>query len=350
MAFLVAAVASSPLAFISAVNGMSEMLTYLLVVALVFLADRKERWAVLLAGVFLGLVCLNSFIAFSYVPFFPFYFLLMERSRPQRSRILDMLVWMGGFLLILIPWFWRTYILTGDPFFTLNGVNWAVGTRLSPDNSIYIQLRPVSLGSVLRADWPGFVDKYFRNLWFYAVHWVKASPVLVGMVILALQKRREPLLWLLTGCLAGSAVVYSTGSFGEDRYLASLYFVLAIVSARALRGDERSWVKKMAPAAGVVAIAWNVGLTLRGNVPTYLSSTPTHLDQIKVIQSVTSKDDIIVSDIAPALAWYGDRHSNWTPYDLSILKKVSRIFRVTAVHFRKAGKDIPDYCYPRVAT
>lgn len=106
----------------------------------------------------------------------------LERGQPAK-RLMTALAWI---LLVNLPWLGRNFVLSGNPFFTLQSqAEMVKDTRIWPGYSVYQQLEPQPLARVLARDPGPLLRKFVRGLDFYFQDLDKFLPW-IGLIIMAL--------------------------------------------------------------------------------------------------------------------------------------------------------------------
>ncbi len=160
---------TSPLLGFAVAWGQDETLAGLMLLVIWLHLRRREAPNPLLVGGLTGLLAMVRLELF-WVPVMWWILMVRPDTRAGRRPRLDPAFWLmfGAATAVLIPWSLRTLDLTGQPFFTLQGVaEHAKDTRTFPGYTIYQGLDPQPLLHTLMTDPLPLARKTVRGLRFY---------------------------------------------------------------------------------------------------------------------------------------------------------------------------------------
>jgi hypothetical protein len=287
-------------------------------------------------GMLLALGCLTRY-AFGWILIPLLVFLVLFGGK---QRILLALTVVVTFAVILMPWIIRNYHLSGAPFGTatyaiLEGNEYIfVGNHLQrsldPDlGRFYHQISNLNLGQVLMPFWLKLINSLRaivqNDLPKLGGTWLSAF-FLVGLLVhfrnLAIRRLR----YFLLMCLGVFVLAQAMGRTGlsEDSpevnsenllvlltpfvivYGVSLFFLLLDLIELPLKGLRYLII-------GVFAVVACLPLILVFLPPKTVpvSYPPYYPPLIQQVGTWTHPDELIMSDIPWAVAWYGDRQSVW---------------------------------------
>ncbi len=160
---------TSPLLGFAVAWGQDETLAGLTLLVIWLHLRRREVPNPLLVGGLTGLLAMVRLELF-WVPVMWWILLIRPEGKAGRRPRLDPAFWLmfGAATAVLIPWSLRTLDLTGQPFFTLQGVaEHAKDTRTFPGYTVYQGLNPQPLLHTLITDPLPVARKTVRGLRFY---------------------------------------------------------------------------------------------------------------------------------------------------------------------------------------
>ncbi len=215
-------------------------------------------------------------------------------------------------------------ILQGSALSAINSYSFFVGGRSLPGYFYITQLNQISGWEFIKSH-PGEI---FELILIRSAMLVKGFPQDFGIFLLLLMAAG---LFLSVGGGLHERIkrfiIYSVFiqtfflilTNAEARYYGFLVpplVLFAIVSLKELKNR---------PAEAVVC-SLVIIFVIYSSISFWRGGKPLNHYQIlgKEVQAKTSKDDIIISDLAWAMSWYGDRKAVWLTYDLDTMDKISR--------------------------
>ncbi|NLJ55568.1 MAG: glycosyltransferase family 39 protein [Firmicutes bacterium] len=137
----------SPLALFYSISGMTEPLALFLLlcwVYLLFQAPGRSPLFYLFTGGVAGLFYLARYNALVFLPLSLLYLWFCRREH-EKDRLPKLIIYLGGWLLVVSPWLWRNFQLLGNPFFSLQAYEPAMFTLSYPGYTLYMLPEPVAV-------------------------------------------------------------------------------------------------------------------------------------------------------------------------------------------------------------
>lgn len=293
--------------------------------------SRKLRWRYPLAavaGVLMGLAYLTNYVWLVVLPLIAVY-VFVSSDRATRWQATG--IFLGVFVLVILPWCVRNAAVTGHPFLTFRSAEVIMATRSNPGNTLYRQ----------------FTDEYPSAIWYA----LDRPFELVEKVRNGLMRQYLSLTsiagWYVTPFfLVSIMVILGARSFERVRYLWYAMFVV-VMFALALTMPAERLLLPLGPFAVVVAAGFFLRLldtrvddlvprarmrwmTLAVALLVGLHAMPLVLDMVRVreptqeertiarmYQSVREvagiTDGAIITDVPWLIAWYAERPAVWLP-------------------------------------
>jgi len=236
---------------------------------------------------------------------------------------------LGGFLLVLAPWVVRNFVVSGTPFGTA-GFAIVEGTSDYPGFQLERSVHP-DLSSALSL--PPYFYKFFGNLRpilgddlpKLGGSWVSML-FLVGLLLnfrsLAVRRMR----YFLLMCLAVFIVVQA---FGETQLsvespeinsenllvlLAPLVFIYGVSFFHILFDQMDLSLRELRLGVKTLFVILCCLPWILGRLPPKISPVvfpPYYPPEIQIVAGWMKPDELIMSDVPAAVAWYGQRQSVW---------------------------------------
>lgn len=210
-----------------------------LALVLVYHAERASRRLVLTvaAGLLVGLIYLTSY--YWGIVIIPVLAVLLLNAGPKQ-RILHIILFFAAVAILLGPWTYRTWRLTGDPFFNLCSFETMVETCSHPGNTVYRTYATTPPGVL------SFVFNSPREVY------QKARDAAVNLY---------PLIFALAGAAVMPffvvAMLIPMGVIGADRLRIALYgTIILVLVVLCLTVPDARLMLAVAPAATVIAVAF----------------------------------------------------------------------------------------------
>jgi len=276
-----------------------------------------------------------------------------QKRRPYLVAIFKSLLFLLGFFLVVSPWLGRNFVLTGNPFFSLQKYEPAMFTKTYPDYSLYMIPERIDVLAFvrdhqdellvkIREGWNSF-QKEFSTSEFTGVAVFVFWCFLFSLVLPFGKKypRQRGLRLLLTSCFffqllallplhyisrlfiifapfymiyAAGAVWWLVTSSGEHLLLPLYRRLLAVL------------VLTIFTIGGVWANFPDFKPQLAGPHPRELRSAV-----LQDVAKVVPGDMVVVSNEGHLFAWYGGRYACKLPYSPVLLEEVCRLAPVEAL-------------------
>jgi len=325
------------------------LLFTLLCVVLVLHQSRAQMRMPLavIAGVLTALLYLTHFI---WLMAFAPVLLVIVLNASARQRMPNIILFTAAFVVVLLPWFYRTYRVTGNPLSNASAYEAMVNTRTFSGNMIYrsYEQNPPGVASFMFSA-PREIYERARDAA------VEAYPLWFSFTGLAVMP------FFLVG------VIVPLGHAGMDRLRPGLYALAVLLFfALCIMGHDTRLLMPMAPVCTVIAVAffyqlldlrmkplterlrmrWTVfavvTLMVLHLVPLFLqlapgrpvtSPVPTAVRRASqelnaMIPQVGGRENapaVVLSDMPWAIAWYADRPAIWLPRNDVDLRRIEQV-------------------------
>jgi len=325
------------------VSGLSTIFLLLIFLSLVWCLIRLEEvaqetnagrgrvifWAIL-GGVLVGLGGLTRY-SFGWLIVPVIGFIWVSVAKPKRPGLAAAALL--GFGLLLGPWMARNYVISGLPFGTAT-YSVVEGTPLFPEHTLERALDPRfsqwSAANAVRRKWVANTRQIVQNdLPRLGGTWVSAF-FLTGLMISFKKPTVRRVRYFLLGCVVMLTVVQALGrtQLSEDspdlnsENLLVLLAPLVLMYGASLFYLLLDQIALPAPqfrplVAGVFGIVASLPLLLvflpPRNAP--ISYPPYYPPAIQQAVGWTKPDELIMSDIPWAIAWYGQSQCAWLTLD-----------------------------------
>lgn len=294
--------------------------------------SRKTLWLAVLVGAVVGLGALTRYSFMWLIIPVAVYLCALERHRRAVVGTLVIL----AFLVVMGPWVVRTWTISGLPFGTATYSIWA-GTPAFPGYSLERSLAP----DLTLVGLPELWRKLFTNLRAIVGSEVPAlSGSWVGcfLLIALLIRFRSPaisrLRFFILGVFPVAIVVQALirTQVSEDtpvinsENLLVLFVPLAVVYGTALFSmlldqlvADTPWdtllLRRLSTAAFVGVMCLPAALAVAPPRTVAIAYPPYYPPLIQRVANWMKQDELIMSDVPWAVAWYGDRQSIWLTHD-----------------------------------
>lgn len=290
--------------------------------------NRGPRWLLgmaFLAGAIVGLAALTRYsFGWLLLPVGLYFALFFPGRRLQLC-----LVATAAFLLLLGPWIWRNLELSGTPF-GIAGFAPLRDTLLYPgytlDRSLQPGLDSIPFYELARKIVTGLPELITRQLPQLGGNWIAAF-FLVGLMVgfrsPTLNRLRIFLLLVILALIPVQAILRTEPPAGfpetfTDNLLvvtAPLVFLFGAALFHLLL-EQLSWAHgpwKLLTVGGVIcALCSPLGLALLPPRPTPFAHPPYLPPLVRLFSEYMPSEDLLMSDVPWAVAWYGDRKCIWT--------------------------------------
>ena len=354
-----------------------NLLSFLLLsFALVFYLRKRSSliWTVLL-GILSGLLYLGEFdFLFLAIPL-----AIFTALDSENRRWVHLLTFAAAFIFISFPWWIRNTVVAGNPFFSLRWLDFKEYTLVFPGNRIIrdFSLFSAPLSLPFSVFWSKFMmfSRLMYRFWLTLSH----SPVLpfflAGCLLSYPRKKWGRLVRLILILFLLQLGLIAAGNGDLSRVLVFIPLIILGGTAAFLRmlegiipvaggadpGKPAIPVAGSGPVAGGVdpgnspghrpglqvskrKLYWSivaafclvsiypgfVALIYGLPAPGYISTAFSKAELLSLkesgnmgkIQNLSKSDEIIVSDIPWAIAWYGNRNSLWIPWEVEQMKEI----------------------------
>lgn len=189
------------------------------------------------------------------------------------------------------------------------------------------------------------VEKVVSNLFNYHYSFLfLARPYLMALYLFSLFLKRERKENRLLNLSVLGAVLIHIGYLSfrsyEPRYLIPLLPLIFIFSSRALISIVSDLSPKVGPLRGLILLASLVFLLLPGYGMELVREykQPDVMTNIgEIIKSNSDEDEIVLTDVHWAVAWYGDRRAVWIPRSIESFNESDEGYRFIDVVFITQG-------------
>jgi 4-amino-4-deoxy-L-arabinose transferase-like glycosyltransferase len=325
------------------VTGLTEpAATFLFLAALYLVMWPRRWWSIALAGLVTGLGFLNRSSVVLYG--IPLLFLVWQtrKTRPWRA----VLAFCVPGAVVIAPWLWRTYLVAGDPMFSLtSSLMVPYMTDVSQGTHGWYLFQYETAGQFIRAHPLSVLKKWFTQfggLWWQDMGEIGDMPMLLPFAALSLLRpyagaagRLRRWLFLV---FAIHFVVLSLLS-NIPRYYALFAPFIAIFAADILVGVWEM-LRPRASRRGLAVFAAAAIPLVAGWLSVFGPPQPFRRDRVRFetrpenaawLRENTPHGALILSDIPWSVAWYADRRS------LSIPPTPDQIGRYADYQLQPAG-------------
>jgi hypothetical protein len=305
----------SPLALFYSISGMTESMALFLMACwlyLLFKAPGRGSLFFLLTGGIAGLFYLVRYNALVFLPLSLVYLWLSDR---EKGRIPKLIIYLGGWLLVVSPWLWRNFQLLGNPFFSLQSYELAMFTPSYPDYTLYMlpQLIDVQafmlqhldellvkIGTGLNAFLKNMLDPAFTG----------TTPLIAGLFFAGIffpreRKKKLFIICCFLGQLAALLVIH---------FIPRLFFIfLPFYILVALSIVEYLLDFLQRPSWKYLLLSAFIALALITNLPPWHKGNSWHhwpQDYAPAITDVAAQippQGVVLSNDGHILSWYADR-------------------------------------------
>lgn len=370
----------------NSVWGLSETLfIFLITLSLFFVyltASRHSRrliyFYVTLAGIFTGLAWLTRLETVIFLPSILFYGFGNTKTTSnltnnncvlKRKRASLALIFLIIVFLIQAPWWRRNYLITGNPFYTVNKELFATFT---PEYPSWIRFRAVEVSEsvrdyIFRAPdiifWKTLKCSILNLIYILSLHW-PLSPFLIILIAglrfshTSLESDRRKLeTFLLTSI--GLFILGISFFSSEARFFLVFLPLITIVVSEEIVGlisFVRKSVKRARPRYLLIAglLVWFLTpylAAIEDGIHRFLKKERVcgsidSLENYEYLRNNTHLETVFISDVAAKLAWYTDRKSIWLPIFADLPKiekmhcKVDALYLSPAVHALRVDEDV----------
>lgn len=274
----------------------------------------------LFQGIFLGVLYqLRANTLFVFIGFL-FALIINNNSWKLRFRITYLLIL--GYVIGLIPYMARNFIILGKPLFSLYQYSLLLFTKQFPQYTAWTQIVDIDPKAYALSHPAEMISKSLTWLKILLTHSISFyKPALLLMIGASLLVRpADPRLKILrTTALAGIMVqLIMLLPIGSVPYY-YMFFSPLIISTELT--NIRIHLNRFTHIAPLVALAIVIWTT----VPYWKTPKPANpfISIGRQVAESTKRNDIIVTDIPWEVTWYANRRTIWLPYDLKTLHLIS---------------------------
>ncbi len=346
-AWLAVALYATNAAFLAyAISGLEVCLLALLVSVLLLLLygqGRLPQHRILLmaaAGIVFGLIYLTKYIWIAALVPVVVYLWYSVAGRQRRTVLA---VFAITFVIVILPWCYRMYTVTGNPFFTFRWQEMIMQTRTNPGNTLYRSyLQDVP-------SFPAYLVEHPREIYektrrgtaeMYGVLATLAGPYLSAFFIVAIMlrlgsagfERLRYLLYAMFACVFIALVFV----LAAPRLLSPLAPIVTVISCGFFFRVLQQRLEPLPPKQHRTYLGLAIGVLVVLQVfPTALAITVQRRpgeeaparEMIAWCQDVAQRTDgPIITDVPWLIAWYGQREAIWLPRTIHDLRGMERDF------------------------
>jgi hypothetical protein len=285
-----------------------------------------------LSGFLFGLCSLASFAMVVFIP--PLLFWVTFAQEWGRTKCVA--AFLVGLILVTAPWLVRNYIVSGNPFFTLQEYQLVTSTSDYPGSTVYRRTDASSFSPLwfILSNPSQIAGKALNNLnALYLLLIRMVHPMILGFFLVSIFYRFEEIeaellricfyvmfilliffavLTVVTSSLFAPLVplliAFASGCF--IRHLDRIQFHQKVFQIRSLFFNFTSGQARGAIACAFVAVC---AFPLLFSLIMGEEKVDNPLPQIEKLKSIIPPDAVVISDIPWAVAWHAERTSLWLP-------------------------------------
>lgn len=318
---------TSPQLISPSLEGLSESFYTILLLSACGLLFSDSVKTDVISGIMFGLAWLTRSNTLFLFPALVIWFMI--GSGTLRHRILRLLLTFFCIGFIYIPWGWRNYVLTGNPFFNMSSKLLWMFTKQSQGWTLFRTVPGTEVGN-LSLPLSLLAKKFLYNLWHFAIvqRILSCNPIIfimaiVGGVLAWKERKCYPMFWRVTIFILVSDVMSITAlSFIEPAirlYVSMLPFVY-LLAAKALdpSGTTFSYYHRYYPRFFIIFFVI-LGISIISYFVQFVVKLPhkqwaiLSSKDIDVLRNKLPSDGIIISDLPDYLSWTLDRPTLFLP-------------------------------------
>jgi len=304
---------------------------FLIFMLAVYTLDGKSVWKTVAAGALVGALYLTQYCCIMLL--FPLVLHLFFIAESPRQKVRHMVYATLACLVVIFPWLCRNLALTGNPFFTFDFLKPVLFSESFPGNSFLRVAREVNFSpgilakTLIKKIYFGIRTEYQQVLFLpqnYLMPFFIVSLFTILQNIKTLMLRR---FLLYAGALM--VVIMSVFYPGQNMLvpfipfviMASADFFYATIGSSFLVNSKR---KKMIFV--ILFVALNAYPLLTRIVLGGAARSAYPKDRMEMVQKLVGKNEVLITDIPWAVAWYCDRTAVWLPQteiDYRIVKQTA---------------------------
>lgn len=330
----------SPMALFYSISGMTESMAlfFLVLWVLLLYKARGDRYHFfLITGLVSGLFYLVRYNAIIFLPLSLLYLWWSGKLKTNGSAKLA--AYLGGWLLAVSPWLLRNYMLTGNPFFSLQAYEPAMFTSTYPGYTLYMLPEIINVKTFLLEHPREILIKIREGLGAFRKGMLDpaftgTAPFMAALFLPGLlsPKSRKLKVFIVSCFFAQLAALLLI------HYIPRLFFIFLpfyLLFAVGLLGYILSFLKN--PVLRNAALVAVVTAALLTNLPPWHEGNTrqnwTH-DYAKAIQDVSrqvSENSVIISNDGHILSWYADRLALKMPVTLEQVTDLEKMAPVEGI-------------------
>ena len=279
------------------------------------------------------------------------------------NRWIHALVFLFAGILISLPWLIRNTVITGNPFFSLRWFDFRSFSLIFPGNKITrdYAVSSLAVSFPITVLWNKFLmfSRLMYSLWL-SLSFSFLLPIYLGSVFLRFKDEKWKRAAGLSVILFFSQLVLIAAGNGDFARL--LYFLplmilggmagfLQLLSDLKLKTRKRYWIvlsifcfANFFPGLDTLIF----GLPGQRYISTAFSKDDAALlkdsGTMEKIRGMMKEDEIVVSDIPWAIAWYAGRKAVWIPWEIEQMKTIKQ--KVANIRFLHLSPMI--FKYPEI--
>ncbi|MFH1038423.1 MAG: hypothetical protein V1789_07135 [PVC group bacterium] len=330
----------------------------LIVIWLYYVRNRSSVVWTMIFGILAGILYLSEFdFLFLAVPLG-----VLTVIDSKGNRWPHALVFLFAFVLVALPWMIRNAVVTGNPFFSLRWLDFKAFSLPFPGNKITRDFAVSSFASTLPMTilWNKFLmfNRLMYSLWL-SLSLSLLLPLFLAGGLLRFQDARWGRAMRLAIILFFSQLALIAAGNGDFARLLS-FMPLIVVGGMAgfiqlladlkLKTEKRYWLMISILCCvnffpGLISLVY--GLPEQRYISAAFSKDEAALlkeaGTMDKIRRMMKDDEVVVSDIPWAVAWYAGRKAVWIPWEIEQMKAIKqevknlRFLHLSPMIFRYPG-------------
>lgn len=348
------------------VSGMTEAFSVFMMLLTVYLlvaSWTQNKWGDVLAGLAAGLFYLTRYNALLFIPFMAVFLWFRRHTdgpavygknhKNTHPRFWKVVRFLTSFVIVISPWLIRNYLITGNPFFSLQKFELAMFTSIYPEYRLYTMMDNVNVAD--------FIKTYPQEIWAkVAAGWNEFWSSLLSPKVTGVDRSLFILFCLsifipfenkfkgrLTGvkALLAACFVIQLSALLLIHFIYRLFFIffpfyiifgvaalvwfLKVIAERFPKGGDRFVGICLVAMTGFFIISnlpvW--GLGAGGNTP-----IKDLRESVKAVTDMSSRKQLILSNDGHLLAWYGDRYAAKLPFRTDMITQIEKLAPVNIIY------------------
>jgi len=333
----------NPAVMESAFSGLPVPFVGLLFLGFSLAFFRRKTDSVPATALLGGLAGLLALAEFDFMLFLPLLFGVVLLDTP-RKRAVHAGVFTGTALLVLFPWLLRNAIAAGNPLASLRWYDIALFSSRFPANRVF---RDLHREAVLSPGLLGVV--WYKSLMFSRLmyrYWLTVSylpllPLFLASPFIPTREGRwRRLRTMIFFLFLAQLLIIAVGN-GDFARVLSFLPVVTLLGVEVFRGALPALAltrrrRRLLFSAAVFLCCFPgvltpfFGLPDQHYIATIFSVEEAEMiqkgDRLDKIRSLVKDDEIVISDVPWAVAWYANRNALWIPWELEQMKELKGAF------------------------